>query len=336
MSRFQAPADFYDGQSARCHPVVITVTDGTVVVQGAFGERRAALAEVSIGERFGTAPRSLRFADGAHCEPHDNAAFEEVLAAAGWREGAVVRVQRRWSWALGALAGFFAVIGFGYVVLLPWLAGVAAPRLSPALVGLVSDSAMTQLDRSGVLLPSHLTPERQQAIADRLAALPVRGYRLHFRSSPRVGPNAFALPDGQVVLLDELVALAENDDQIVGVLAHEVGHVHHRHATRQMIQGAVVSFAFAAWFGDISSFAAGLGAMVLESRYSREFEREADAWAAQALVGAGASAEPLARMLELLEASHRKSRGPAAGVDWLSSHPDFTERVAALRGRPNR
>jgi Zn-dependent protease with chaperone function len=105
---------------------------------------------------------------------------------------------------------------------------------------------------------------------------------------------------------------------------------------RQMIQGAVVSFAAAAWFGDISSLAAGFGALVLESRYSREFEREADAWAARLLAANGGSAEVLAQVLLRLEEKARGKGKGGEGADWLASHPDVAERVAALRAAAGR
>lgn len=328
-------AAYYDGRSARRHEVTLDIVDGELVLAGDFGERRIPLSDVSVGERFGGAGRRLGFADGASCEPADAAEFEQLLTSSGWRDGRVARVQHRWSLVGAALAGFVGFVALVYFVVLPWFAAFLAPRLPDAFAATLATHALKQLDESGTLQASRLPAERQQAIIARMAALPIPqmpGYRLHFRAGPRIGANAFALPDGQVVLLDELVAAAENDEQVVAVLAHELAHVHYRHGLRQMIQGAVVSFAAAAWFGDVSSLAAGFGAAVLESRYSRGFESEADAWAAGVLISGGSSAEPLARMLERLDAAHR-GKGQGDGADWLSSHPDVAERVAALRRR---
>ena len=68
---------------------------------------------------------------------------------------------------------------------------------------------------------------------------PAGDYVLEFRKSPAVGPNAFALPGGTVVLLDELVAAAAHDDEIAAVLAHEIGHLHGRHTMRHVLQTSV-------------------------------------------------------------------------------------------------
>lgn len=146
-----------------------------------------------------------------------------------------------------------------------------------------------------------------------------------------MGPNAFALPSGDIVVLDQLVELAENDDEVAGVIAHELGHVAYRHGLRQLIQSSVVSFVVGIYFGDVSSLAASFGALALESRYSREFEHEADAYGARSLLAAGLGSEPLAAMLERMEKAHAEKGGKASRESLLSSHPDTAERVARLR-----
>src|SRR5690606_15157282 len=102
----------------------------------------------------------------------------------------------------------------------------------------------------GVLEPSRLAPERQAALRARfealvahMPALPARyahyapRYTLDFRRG--LGANAFALPGGAIVVTDGLVEAARaaglQDDAIAGVLAHEIGHVAHRHTTRMLV-----------------------------------------------------------------------------------------------------
>lgn len=332
-------ASYFDGRSSRRHDAELTIAGGVLTLAGAFGRREVALIDVAIDEAMANAPRVLRFADGAYCEVADHRALDLALRDAGWREGLVARIQKRWRWAIGALAGFTALMALAYFFLLPWLAQEIAPRLPPGLAVAISERTLTQLDET-VLQASKLPATRQQTIAARLAALDAGGsrlpaYRLHFRSSPKVGANAFALPDGQIVLLDELVALAENDEQLAAVLAHELGHVHHSHGMRQLIQSTIVSFVAGAWFGDISSIAASLGALALESRYSREFEREADDYAARRLNENGLGAGQLGRILTRLEADHQR-RHPGDGPGLFNSHPDVAERVRALSGQAGR
>ena len=78
-----------------------------------------------------------------------------------------------------------------------------------------------------------------QSILDSLSSDPF--IRLEVRSAPQIGANAFALPSGIIVVTDELVALSEDDDELAAVIAHELGHVHHRHIMRTVIQNSAAA-----------------------------------------------------------------------------------------------
>lgn len=330
-------ASFFDGRRPQRHAAELTVDGDEIVVRGAFGERRARRSEVEISEPMGRAPRLLRFADGAVCEIADHVAFAAWLSAAGFAESTVVRLQSRWSWALLALLAAVLTIVSAYVWGLPAASKVLAPRIPDNIVQSISSHTLAFLDER-MLRPSRLPEARQAALREHAAAvlqaLPGHPpYRLHFRASP-MGPNAFALPNGDLVVFDELVALAASDDEISGVIAHELGHVAHHHGMRQMIQSSVVAFVAGIYLGDISSIASGLAVLAMESRYSRDFEFEADAYAAKVMVAAGRGTEPLASMLEKLEEKIGSKGG--SGWDGLSSHPDTAERVRRLRGGKNR
>jgi predicted Zn-dependent protease len=116
------------------------------------------------------------------------------------------------------------------------------------------------------------------------------------------------------------------------VLAHELGHVHERHALRGVIQSSVVGVLVAVWLGDVSSLATALPAAVLDARYSRDFEREADAYAAELLRANGADALAFAEFLARLEVAHGGGGPAPALLAYLASHPATAERIRRLRG----
>ncbi len=326
------PASFFDGRTPRRQAVELLAENGEIVVRGAFGERRTPRAQVEISEPLGRAPRLLRLPDGAVCEIADHRAFTDWLAAAGFADSPVVRLQARWSWAVAALVAAVLILLAAYFWGLPAVSKALAPRIPEPVVQSLSKYTLNFLDQR-LLRPSRLPQARQDELRAHVAAVlqaqPGRpAYRLLFRSSS-IGPNAFALPNGDLVMFDELVALAKNDEEVAGVVAHELGHVAYRHGLRQLIQSSVVSFVAGVYLGDLSSLASGLAVLALESRYSRDFELEADAYAATAMRAAGRGAEPLAAMLERMEADARGQGGLA--WDGLSSHPDTAERIRRLR-----
>lgn len=289
---------------------------------------------ITVSEPLGGAPRTLGFADGTRCEVPQGAELDGLLAALGHREQAVVRWQCRWHFAAVALAALVVIVVAGYRWALPWAAEQVAPRLPPALVADLSDQVMQLLDRQA-LAPSGLVAGRREEIMRSFERLvgsdPALGApRLLFRRGGAIGANAFALPDGRIVILDELVALAADDGEVMAVLAHELGHAKYRHGLRQLIQSSVVAAVAAGYFGDVSTLLSGFVGLLLESRYSRGFEFEADAYGARLLSVTGGAPQQLAAMLKKLEDSHSPVAS-AERANWLSSHPDAAARIERLR-----
>ena len=140
-----------------------------------------------------------------------------------------------------------------------------------------------------------------------------------------------------MVVLDELVELAEHDEEILAVLAHELAHVERRHGLRMTIQSTAVGAFIAWWMGDFSPVIAAAPAALLQASHSRELESEADADAAQSLRRIGIAPSRLADILERMARKHgerTESRTGAddAWTDYLSSHPATHRRIEALRG----
>jgi Zn-dependent protease with chaperone function len=334
-------ARYFDGRSARAHRVQVAALDGSWRIEGEQLLRIVSFAGAQVEERLGSMPARLSFGDGACCEFDAVDEFERLLAEIGFRRSRV----ERWQLSGGiALACVLAVVAIMFASLrwgLPWAANNLAQHLPQSLRISISDSALMALDR-GALQPSSLGEERQ---AQARAALRRVGEscitcRLEFRAAPRLGPNAFALPDGRIVVFDSLVLLSDDNDDLSAVLAHELGHVYEDHGLRQVIQQSAVAALAAAWFGDASTLLLTAPAALIQLRYSRAFEDQADDFAVQRLKAAGISPEHLAGMLERLEAAHgtvaatAPSKHPSGALDdYFSSHPDTQERARRIRGQ---
>ena len=153
-------------------------------------------------------------------------------------------------------------------------------------------------------------------------------WRLVFRSS-RVGPNAFALPSGDIVMTDQLVALLGDDQAVMGVLAHELGHLHRRHLTRRIVQSSAVAATTWLVFGDISSIMTTLPTLVLDMKYSRDAEYEADDYAVAMLRHNRIDPSHLAAAFAKLDKEVDASATTPS--PYLSSHPASAERIARIR-----
>ncbi len=86
-----------------------------------------------------------------------------------------------------------------------------------------------------------------------------------------------------MVITGDLIKLANNNTEILAVLAHALGHVKKRHAFRQGIKGTLSGLILAAATGDVSAMASSLPAVLVQMQYSRQHELEADAFALAAM-----------------------------------------------------
>jgi Zn-dependent protease with chaperone function len=217
------------------------------------------------------------------------------------------------------------LLGLFYAYGIPFVARLIAERIPDSVTQQISTQTLDVLERT-VLEPSTLAPAEQERMSgafNRLLTGTRQGrYRLLFRMSEELGANAIALPSGTMVVTDTLVRLARDDREILGVLGHEVGHVEGRHGLRLIVQGSVLTLAIGWLVGDFTSVVTLAPAVLLQARYSRGFEREADVYAANLLRSRGISPSALADMLERIDAWERSGRKPVSPTRSADSTPD--------------
>jgi Zn-dependent protease with chaperone function len=257
-----------------------------------------------------------------------------LLAGHGLAHDSVAAWDRSWRVVLAGLA-FVLVLGFVlYRFGLPALARTTADRMPASALDTLSSQIEHVLNRS-VFSDTKISGQRQIAIADafrqlRLPSGTTRRLQLLFKRSDALGANAIALPSGTIFVTDALVEMTDDDRLIMAVLAHEAGHVHQRHGLRQIIQSTIMGALVTWYIGDVSALGAAAPTALLEAKYSRDLEREADAYAADVLRLNGLPVSVLADALDALERSHGGT-GKAGALTYLSSHPATAERMEILR-----
>jgi Zn-dependent protease with chaperone function len=329
-------AVYFDGRHSTPHTVTLKVESRTIVVEGATITRTAPLREVDISEALGTSPRLIRFRDGAFCEA-DGVALETLLGLKGVTSKPVTRWEGSVRWVVVAALLFVATLVAAYRYAVPAIAVIAADQVPTPVVDLISRQVMSALDTQ-VFEPTAVSADRRAQLGERFERLrfPTAGdpasYEIIFRKSNVLGPNAMALPSGTIVVTDALVALAKTDEEIMAVLAHEAGHVVGRHGLRQLFQNSLIALAITWLIGDVSAIGAAAPTALLQAKYSRDLERDADSYALDALRLNGIPTEHFAVMLERLEDSAEETGGITAGaLAYLSSHPVTSERIERVR-----
>lgn len=230
------------------------------------------------------------------------------------------------------------------VILLASLAGMRMvfPQISDVLVVFIPPSVDVALgDQAEATIDALLFEDtalsevEQQQVRALFAPLARAGLdnfgfsgRLLLRNSERLGANALALPNGTIIVTDDLWhALKDDPAAVQGVLAHEIIHVRQRHGMRLLLRYTLMS-AMVFLFGLDDSIVEELALVFTQfaqAGYSRDFEREADIGATQLLVAQNIDPEGLSRALTALEHEACGEAGCGEG-SWLASHPDFPER----------
>jgi len=148
--------------------------------------------------------------------------------------------------------------------------------------------------------------------------------------------NAFALPGGFFYVNKGLLLAADNEAELAGVMAHEIGHVAARHAMENQAKGSILEYmamGASIFLGGIPGMifqnTAGLGLLGIFMKFSRSAEEEADRLGVQYMWAAGYDPTAMATMFEKLEAKNKKKPGFIAKA--FSTHPAPPDRrMAAL------
>ena len=317
------PGRWFDGLSSKAQPVMVSLQptpQGPSLVLHPLSQAGAAPAtfthaQVGWPETWNERRPPLRVVvdlrDQGSLEIDAVAAWRAALAAAGNRPGIAQRMQTRWPLLLGVALAAVVGLTLFYRYGTPWAATQLTRFVPLAWETSVADNALQQMD-DGTLKPSKLTRERQAELKARFEALvqqtPATLHRypqyrpplsLEFRAG--MGANAFALPGGKIVMTDGIVKAAADkglpDDALVGVLAHEMGHVVYRHTTRMVVEQGVLNMGLGLALGDVSGIVSTGASVLTGLAYSRSHEREADCYAIDLMRHAALPTAPMGRLL---------------------------------------
>ena len=323
---------YCDGYNAVAHPVNALFSGADLVLIAADIHRTARISELQMSEPLGRLPRTFTFADGATLVVPVSEALAKQL---GESTPHLQHWESKYRYALAALVALLVSAWWIYSYAIPLITDAVVARFgSEQDAGLPGDT-LAKWDAAGAWKPSKLDASLQSQtramIANRLSAAHVEPQRIAFRDGLALGANAFALDGGAMVLTDDLIHVLNTEEQ-VAVVAHELGHVHHRHNQRLWLRqlGLVGAFHLllgnSGWNDPLAETTQLLG----QTRYSREFEADADAYAVGLLKESDIPPCRLATGLRKLEAAapmHGKTQS-----EWFSSHPLTEDRIRKIGG----
>lgn len=329
-------AYYYDGNSSAQVPVQISIDQsGTVLIKGESLQIETTINQLTIAARLANTPRHIYLKNGAKLETSDNESVDQICRYFESNRYYLIlhRLEKNWHYVIASLLVTIAFVWGGIEYGVPVAAKWVVKGLPYQIEQDIGEQGLEALDY-WLFSESELEKTEQQQLLDKFKTLvdysnKSYDYRLVFRSSKQMGANALALPGGMIILTDGLVRLAENPQQILAVLAHEMGHIEFQHGIRSLLQNSITALFMAGVLGDITSvtsLSVALPTFLVESRYSREFELEADQYAIQFLKTQKIDNKQFSRILTLLEKTKEKDYE----FDYLSSHPAMQKRIAII------
>ena len=298
-------------------------------------------AKLKVSSPLPGTPTRITFGEKESFVTSDNAGIENLRNAFALEPGLASRVEQHMPTVLAAAVVVIALLAGLGIWGVPALASRLALTVPENISEQMSALLLTQFDR--LLSPSEIETGRRQELTTYFNShgeIP----RLEFRDARALGANALTLGTTMITFTDDLVELADSDDELLAVYFHELGHARLRHVEQRVFRASAWLVLLTLLTGDAGAVgellvslpvAAGLAA------YSREFEREADAFAVDRLLEADISPEVFASILEKLEFHHTirisgsdlEDEELYVFLDYLSSHPPTSERIAYIRSR---
>ncbi len=333
-----------------------TSSGSKTVILRTLGRRQTFdFTELIIESRLGNTPREVNLPDNQLFITNNHDEIDQLIITLGEKRSASLlhKLETNLSLILFSIIATAAFLVFIVMYGIPSATKTIAYNLPPAVAQELG-SGLTLLDKT-IFDPTELSVERQQQLqnlaAPYIAQHQQLGAQLFFRNTK--GPNAFALPGGEIVFTDDIIALAHNDDEFLAVLFHELGHLEYRHLLRRVLQDSIVTIIVVLMTGDVNTveIITGLPIVLLDLSYSRDFETEADRYALQMLHKNNIDIDNFATIMQRLEAwqppfdgeelhdetsAHNEEQDVTAdndnfdfdiNWDFLSTHPNTDDRV---------
>ncbi|MDA0804876.1 MAG: M48 family metallopeptidase [Proteobacteria bacterium] len=318
------------------------------------------LIDIKIPPRLANTRRRLALSNGAAFVTQDNESIDALAERAraltrssvggvksGYRGNWLYRLESH----LGAVAACFVAIIAIAALTLVYGIPIAAKRIAYAVPQPVQNSmseGTLELLDSLYLSPSELSREEQARVlalaSDAIEGVGITSYAVELRTG--IGPNAMALPDGTIVITDDIVELCANDNELLAILYHEIGHLQNRHLLRRVLQSSFVSLGLILMSGNVETIDSliALPTFYLDLSYTRGFEIEADRYALQSLKDRGLGVDNFSAIMNKLEdslsriyvdedadeATSRTARRQQKLLKYFASHPLTAERLALV------
>lgn len=296
------------------------------------------LASLVISPRLGNIERKITLEDGSVFATKDNDIVDELILKVIKKKNILHKFETNIMFVFISLvlAILFSFSFFKWGI--PYLSKKIAYTLPLEVNNVISKNTLKIFDEY-IFTPSILNDLQKKEIKSSFESklLPLVKqkdkiqYNIHFRqwkSEDKDIANAFALPNGDIILTDKFVEISKNQDEINAVILHEMGHIENRHSMQRLIESTFTAVLIMYISEDTSSLGdlgIGLGSLFINSNYSRSHESQADLYAFEKMLKINIEPKNFANIINRITKNSRIIEGSILG--YISSHPNTSIRI---------
>lgn len=327
----------YSKGSSTSHKAILQYFDnGDIIIETETGAtKKLKISSLKISPRVAHIQREIFLPNGDMFTTSDNDAVDVMIAKISPQQKNIIASLLYYLESHSiAISGLIAISILTVFIFIKFLFPVIVTRIAFSIptrtVQLISEKTIEYLDHQ-FFTTTQLSQTRKNAITTQfrefITTIPQQNdyaFKILFRHSSFIGPNAFALPDGTIIITDDFVNLLQHKYELFTILAHETAHVVYRHGVRNILLNSGLLVIAIAIAGDVvSTTTIGLPLLLINNGYSREFERQADLYAVEYCKKHHISGTHFVNLYKRLQ---QKTPGNVPSL--LSTHPADEERIA--------
>lgn len=330
--RTQTTAVFYDGNSSTPQQIEVSLDlyQETICFESADGQKHNWLIKkITFDKRvtglhldYGTdLIQHIKIEDSNFIEAIQ--LFRKDKGQIGWYQKLIdLGITLHLTIAIGILA----IIGLCYVYVIPWVGEKSVALIPEDYDNQLGSSAWLENDYF-VTIDSSKT-KTLNAFAKQLDLKNTKKLKFTVVKSNEI--NAFALPDGNIVVFTGIIEEMKDYDELVGLLGHEASHVNNRHSMKMLCRSLSGYLFVSLILGDVNGVMAVIGDNVnsLQSlSFSREFEHQADSEGFKILTKNKVNPQGMSNLFQRLQ-----KKQSIVIPEFLSSHPVTKNRIDYIEG----
>lgn len=339
----------FDGKNPNKTPLSLIVSGEGSVHLSNNPNASFNFSKIAVSPRIANSTRFLTLPDGRLFETSNNGAIDQLISLYNTSKHSAINSEK-WILKTGVMLVFLILTWAGIHFGVPALTYKISMSIPEKMLIETGQEAMKGFDKKS-FTESTLSKKRQKELRKLFKnILPLEhkklAYKLHFRSAPKIGANAFALPSGDIIITDALIKLSSNNNEIKSILLHEIAHVELRHGVQGTVKASAILLLVVAVTGDVTSLSTlllGVPALLLDSSYNRKMEWDADSYSLTKMKEQNIDPIVFSNILEKLVNSHQPEEANITKVKienekyedssdgYWSSHPPSKERIERMK-----